>query len=91
MKPKPGAFYLAANLSGSRVQRGKETTIMTALKSGQGRGLRLQRACTEGGTGALVWCAARVILELWVLDVLDAVPLAHNSVPLANCMSQERL
>lgn len=64
---------------------------MTALKSGQGRGLRLQHACTEGGTGALVGCAAGVILELWALDVLDAVRLDHGSVPLANCMSQESL
>lgn len=89
MKPKPAAFYLAANLSGSKVQRGKESTIMTALKSGQGHGLRLQHACVEGGTGALVGSAARVILELWALDVLDAVPLDQCSVPLANCMSQE--
>jgi len=55
VKPKPGAFYLAANFSGSRVQRGKESNIMTALKSGQGRGLRLQHASTEGGTGAMEW------------------------------------
>lgn len=91
MKPKAGAFYLAANLSGSRAQRGEESTVMTALKSEQGHGLRLQRACAEGGTGVLVRYAERVISELLVLDVLDAVSLAHNSVALAEHMSRERL
>lgn len=65
---------------------------MTALKSEQGRGLRLlQRARTEGGTGVLVRHAGRVILELLVLDVLDALSLAHNSVAPAEHVSRERL
>lgn len=64
---------------------------MTALKSEQGRGLRLQRARAEGGTGVLVRHAGRVILELLVLDVLDAFSLARNSVAPAEHVSRERL